>query len=141
MYRGGSRIRPKKIRKMPSGRYRYKNLLFQRKIPVSVKFVSAIPGPESAALVLWTPGKMRSFCRKTYVHKIPRFRGGVFLGLGGGGSADFIFMGARILLKEGVFIEKGPFFHGKGASRAPQTQTPPPPPAPSPSPPSLGDPY
>ena len=30
MYRGGgSRIRPKKIRKMPSGRYRYKNLLFQ----------------------------------------------------------------------------------------------------------------
>ena len=30
MYRGGSRIRPKKIRKMPSGWYRYKNLLFQR---------------------------------------------------------------------------------------------------------------
>ena len=29
MYRGGSRIRPKKIRKMPSGRYRYKHLLFQ----------------------------------------------------------------------------------------------------------------
>ena len=26
---GGSRIRPKKIRKMPSGRYRYKNLFFQ----------------------------------------------------------------------------------------------------------------
>ena len=30
---------------------------------------------------------MRSFCRKTCVHKIPRF---------GGGGADFIFMGARI---------------------------------------------
>ena len=29
MYRGGSGIRPKKVRKMPSGRYRYKNLLFQ----------------------------------------------------------------------------------------------------------------
>ena len=26
---GASRIRPKKIRKMPSGRYRYKNLLLQ----------------------------------------------------------------------------------------------------------------
>ena len=29
---GGSRIRPKKIRKMPSGRYRYKNLLFQPRV-------------------------------------------------------------------------------------------------------------
>ena len=36
---------------------------------------------------------------KTYVHKIPRFRGGGILGfLGGGGSADFIFMDARIFL-------------------------------------------
>ena len=36
---------------------------------------------------------------KTHVHKIPRFRGGGILGLGGGGgSADFTFMGARILL-------------------------------------------
>ena len=43
--------------------------------------------------------KMRSFCRKTYVHEIPRFRGGGILGLGGGGgSADFIFMGAGIFL-------------------------------------------
>ena len=41
---------------------------------------------------------MRSFCRKTCVHKIPRFGGGGILGLGGGGSADFIFMGARIFL-------------------------------------------
>ena len=52
-----------------------------------------------AAPILWALGKMRSFCRKTYVHKIPRFRGGGILGLGGaGGSADFIFMGARIFL-------------------------------------------
>ena len=53
-----------------------------------------------AAPILWTPGKMRPFCRKTCVHKIPRFGGGGgILGfLGGGGSADFIFMGARIFL-------------------------------------------
>ena len=44
--------------------------------------------------------KMRSFCRKTHVHKIPRFRGGGVFWVwgGGGGSADFIFMGARIFL-------------------------------------------
>ena len=65
-----------------------------RKILVSVKFLSAILGPEMAAPILWTPGKMRSFCRKTHVHKIPRFFGGFW----GGGSADFIFMGARIFL-------------------------------------------
>ena len=70
-----------------------------RKILVSAKFVSANLGPEMAAPILWTPGEMRSFCRKTCVHKIPRFRGGGILGLGGGGgSADFIFMGARIFL-------------------------------------------
>ena len=76
---------------------------------MSVKFVSAILGPEMAAPILWTPGKMRSFCRKTCVHKNSSFwggggilgfgflgGGGVFWVLGGGGSADFIFMGARI---------------------------------------------
>ena len=46
---------------------------------------------------------MRQFCRKNHVHKIPRFRGGGYFGfffLGGGeGSADFIFMGVRIFLK------------------------------------------
>ena len=41
---------------------------------------------------------MRSFCRKTHVRKIPPFWGG-FWG-GGGGSADFIFMGARIFLNK-----------------------------------------
>ena len=41
---------------------------------------------------------MRSFCRKTHVHKFPRFGGGGFWG--GGGSADFIFMGARIFLTD-----------------------------------------
>ena len=50
-----------------------------------------------AAPILWMPGKMRPFCRKSHVHKIPRFRGGYF-GFFWGGSADFIFMGARIFL-------------------------------------------
>ena len=73
-----------------------------RKILVSVKFLSAILGPEMAAPILWAPGKMRSFCRKNYVHKIPRFRGGGYFGFwGGGGSADFIFTGARIFLGNG----------------------------------------
>ena len=62
---------------------------------MSVKFVSAILGPEMGAPILWTPGKMRSFCRKNHVRKIPLFWGGFCWG---GGSADFIFMGARIFL-------------------------------------------
>ena len=55
---------------------------------MSVKFLSAILGPEMGASILWTPGKMRSLCRKTHdiVHKIPRLRGGLYFGffLGGG---------------------------------------------------------
>ena len=44
-----------------------------------------------------------SFCRKTlHVHKIPRFRGGIW-GFGGG-SADFIFMGAGIFLICRIFL-------------------------------------
>ena len=67
---------------------------------MSVKFLSAILGPEMAAPILWTPGKMRSFCRKSHVHKIPRLGGGGILGFfWGGGKADFIFMGARIFLR------------------------------------------
>ena len=73
-------------------------VLFVRKILMSVKFLSAILGPEMGASILWTPGKTRSFCKKTHVHKIPRFRGGVFWVFFGGGSDDFIFMGARIFL-------------------------------------------
>ena len=67
---------------------------------MSVKCLSAVLGPEMAAQILWTPGEMRPFCRKSHVHKIPRFIGGRgILGLGGGGgSADFIFMRARIFL-------------------------------------------
>ena len=61
---------------------------------MSVKFLSAILGPEMGAPILWTPGKMPSFCRKTSMSI-------KFLVLGGGGeSADFIFMGAGIFLIE-----------------------------------------
>ena len=49
-----------------------------RKILVSVKFLSAILGPEMAAPILWAPGKMRSFCRKKPMSI-------KFLLLGGGG--------------------------------------------------------
>ena len=71
---------------------------------MSVKCLSAILGPEIAAPILWTPGKMHPLCRKSHVHKIPRFRGGGYFGFwGGGGSADFNFMGARIFLKKGKF--------------------------------------
>ena len=64
---------------------------------MSVKFVSAILGPEMAAPILWAPGKMFRFCRKTNVHKIPRFGGGGVFWVGGG-SADFIIIGAGIFL-------------------------------------------
>ena len=35
-----------------------------RKIPVSLKFVSAILGPEMAAPILWTPGKNAFFLQE-----------------------------------------------------------------------------
>ena len=64
---------------------------------MSVKFLSAILGPEMAAPILWTPGKMPFPAGKP--------RGGVFWDLGGGGgSADFIFMGARIFLRLVAFL-------------------------------------
>ena len=61
--------------RMSAGHLSPKLPLF-RKIPVSAKFVSAILGPEMGAPILWTPGKMRSFCRKNHVRKIPLFWGG-----------------------------------------------------------------
>ena len=66
---------------------------------MSVKFASAILGPEMAAPILWTPGKNAFFRQgNLQVHKIPRFGGEGDFGFGGGGSADFIFMGAGIFL-------------------------------------------
>ena len=59
-----------------------KCLFSEKKILVSVKFLSAILGPGMAAPILWTPGKMRPFCRKNHhVHKI--------LVLGGGHPPNF----------------------------------------------------
>ena len=67
---------------------------------MSVKFLSAILGPEMAARILWTPGKKTSVLQeKPMSIKFLVLGGGVFWVLGGGeGSADFIFMGAGILL-------------------------------------------
>ena len=56
-----------------------------------------------AAPILWAPGKMRSFCRKSYVHKIPRFRGGGVFWVGGGGECPFYFYDAR-----GFFLSNFP---------------------------------
>ena len=56
-----------------------------RKILVSVKFLSAILGAEMAAPILWTPGKMRPFCRKTSMSIKFLVLGGGIWGLGGGG--------------------------------------------------------
>ena len=78
--------------------------------------MSAVLGPEMAAPILWTPGKMRSFCRKNaFFHKIPRFRGGGgILGLGGGGgSADFIFMGAGTFLIQAILKGMRLFYFGR----------------------------
>ena len=60
---------------------------------MSVKFVSAILGPEMAAPILWMPGKCVRSAGKTMSIKFLVFFGGGILG-----SADFIFMGARIFL-------------------------------------------
>ena len=61
-----------------------------------------------AAPILWVPGRNEAVLQEKpfvlqenlHVHKIPRFRGRGILGFGGGGSADFIFMGAGIFLKQ-----------------------------------------
>ena len=86
------------------------NLVVFRKILVSVKFLSAILGPEMAAPILWTRGKMRSFCRKKALSiKFRVLGGGGILGFGGGGSADFIFMGAGIFLMFAILTRKCSF--------------------------------
>ena len=70
-----------------------------RKILVSVKFVSAILGPEMAAPILWTPGKNAFFLQDNrHDHKIPRLGGG--FGFFFGGECRFYFYG------HGDFSEK-----------------------------------
>ena len=65
---------------------------------MSIKFPPAILGSEMAAPILWAPGILGLFLKENpHAHKIPPFRGGVVGFLeGGGGSADFIFMGVGI---------------------------------------------
>ena len=66
---------------------------------MSIKFLSAILGPETGASILWTPGKNALFLQENHVHKkFLVLGGGGILGFFGGGSADFIFMGVRIFL-------------------------------------------
>ena len=70
---------------------------------VSVKFVSAILGLEMGAPNFM--GHLEKCVRsagKTLSIKFRVLGGGGILGLGGGGSADFIFMGARIFLKKAL---------------------------------------
>ena len=70
---------------------------------MSVIFPPAILGPEMAAPILWAPGIFWLFLVEIpHAHKIPRSRRGCwgFLeGGGGGGSANFIYMGAGNFLK------------------------------------------
>ena len=60
-------------------------LALVRKVLVSVKFLSAILGPVMGASILWTPEKNAFFLQEKTMSKNPRFRGGVFWVLGGGG--------------------------------------------------------
>ena len=77
----------------------YLEKLTVRKILVSIKFVSAILGPEMAAPILWAPRISAFFLQENlHVHKIPRFRGGVFWVWGGG---------VPILFGRGDFSETG----------------------------------
>ena len=55
---------------------------------VSVKFVSAILGPEMAAPILWAPGKNAFFLQDKPMSIKFLVLGGGILGFGGGG-ADF----------------------------------------------------
>ena len=70
-----------------------------RKGVMSIKFPPVILGPEMAVPILWVPGILGFFLLENpHAHKIPPFRGGGswFFWKGGGGSANYIFMGVGI---------------------------------------------
>ena len=69
---------------------------------MSVKLFARNSVAGMAAPILWAPGKCVLSAGKTHAHKIPRFRGGGVFGVLEGGRADFIFMGVRIFLKNGI---------------------------------------
>ena len=71
-----------------------------QKILVSVKFLSAILGPEMGAPILWATGVFAFFLQESlHVHKIPRLGGGGGRGIlgffGGGGGVPILFLWAR----------------------------------------------
>ena len=78
-----------------------------RKILVSVKFLSAILGPERGASILWTPGqKCVLAAGKTMSIKFLVLGGGGYFGFGGGqcrfyfyGRADFSDGSGKMILK------------------------------------------
>ena len=80
-----------------------------RKILVSISFPRAILGPEMVAPIFCAPGIFGFFLLDNpHAHKIPRFRGSGGVGVfwkGRSGSANFIFMGAGIFLKEPHVLE------------------------------------
>ena len=84
-----------------------------RKILVSVKYLSAILGPEIAAPILWTPGKHASVLQGKPMSIKFLVLGGGFWGFLGGGSADFIFMGARIFQEKASAEIRGNFSEKK----------------------------
>ena len=66
---------------------------------MSVIFPPALLGPKMAAPISWALGIFWLFLLENpHAHKIPRFRGRG--GFEGGGSANFIFMGAWIFLNQ-----------------------------------------
>ena len=67
-----------------------------RKTPVSVKFLSAILGPETSAPILWTPGKNALYLQeKPMSVKFLVRGGGVFWVWGGVGGVPILFLWAR----------------------------------------------
>ena len=73
---------------------------------MSTKFPPAILGLEMAAPILWAPGIFWFFLLENpHAHKIPPFRGGGsgLFEKGGGGSANFNFLGAGIFPTETGF--------------------------------------
>ena len=60
-----------------------------------------------AAPILWTPGKNAFFLQENlYVHKIPRFRGGVFWFFWGGGECRFYFYGRADFSEHSATIKR-----------------------------------
>ena len=82
---------------------------------MSVKFLSAILGPEMGASILWTPGKNAFFLQEKpmSIKFLVLGGGGVFwvLGFGGGGCADFIYgrVGFSQKTREGCGCFRGLF--------------------------------